>query len=101
MRLTLSKYGGLAAGIRRPAKSVDSQSLGPIDAEKLRQLVEAATTKPSQGKVEGAERARDAMAYEVTIKDDEASAVLAQSDVDMSASFAALVKWIDAHGKVE
>jgi hypothetical protein len=94
MKVTLATHGGLAAAIniRLPPRVVDTETLpGPAAAE-LSRLVAAA--KAVNASPAGDERARDAMSYTITVEERGQSTTLAQSDVTMSAQFAALLNWL-------
>jgi hypothetical protein len=97
MKVSLMKHGGLAAATRRPPVLVDSSTLpGPAAAE-LARLVAAAKAEPAV-KEEKPGRARDAISYTITLEqDDVASTIIRQSDTTMSASFAALLEWLERH----
>lgn len=96
MKVTLEKYGGLAAGIRRPPKTIDAGGLSASVAEELQKLVDAAkSAAPAGGDEPG--RARDAMSYNITVEQDGQPVVLEQSDGAMSPEFRKLVRWLDSH----
>ena len=78
MKVTLATHGGQAAAIniRLPPRVVDSEAL----------------PEPAAG-----ELSRDAMSYMITIEERGQSTTLAQSDVTMSAQFAALLNWLQRH----
>jgi hypothetical protein len=94
MRVTLTKHGGLAAGIRRPPRVVEADALTPEAAEKLARLVASAKAAPSAGG-SGPGRARDAMGYTISVEDGGQSTLLRQSDANMSPAFAALLEWLE------
>ena len=97
MKVTLATHGGQAAAIniRLPPQVVDSETLPEPVAGELSRLVAAA--KAVKASPEGDERARDAMSYMITIEERGQSTTLAQSDVTMSAQFAALLNWLQRH----
>ena len=97
MKLTLSTYGGIAGGLRRPDLTVDSASIPADAARQMDELVEAA--KGDDRGAAGPGSAGDAMEYEIKIEEGAASSVIGRSDAEMSPSFAALMKWIKAHGQ--
>ena len=97
MKLTLSTYGGIAGGLRRPDLVVDSDSVPADAARQLGELVKAA--KGDDRGAAGPGSARDAMEYEIRIEEGSASSVIGRSDAEMSTSFAALMRWIKAHGQ--
>ena len=99
MKVTLTTHGGLAAAIhiQLPPRVVDTETLpGPAAAE-LSRLVAAA--KGVNASAAGDERARDAMSYMITVEERGQSTTLAQSDVTMSAQFAALLNWLQQHAE--
>lgn len=97
MKVTLTKHGGLAFGIRRPPCVVESSTLPEPEAEELARLVVAAKTATAvKGEQPG--RARDAMSYTITIEEvGSEPTVISQSDITMSPLFAALLEWIERH----
>jgi hypothetical protein len=97
MTVTLSTYGGLAAGIRRLPRTVKSSNLAEPVAAELRQLVTAAKAAPSV-KEERPGRARDAVSYTIRVEEDGGEIfTMSQSDATMSPAFAALLEWLDRH----
>jgi hypothetical protein len=97
MKVTLATHGGLAAAINMqlPPRVVDTETLPRPAAAELSRLVTAAkavNASPSSGG-----HARDAMSYMITVEERGQSTTLAQSDVTMSAQFAALLKWLQQH----
>ena len=97
MTVSLSTYGGLAAGVRRPPRIVKSSALPKQLAAELAQLV-AAVKAASSIKEERPGRARDAMSYTITLEEDDGEiSSITQSDTTMSAAFAALLEWLDRH----
>ena len=97
MKVTLATHGGLAAAInmRLPPRVVDTETLPRPAAAELSRLVAAA--KAVNAFPAGGERARDAMSYMITVEERGQSTTLAQSDVTMSAQFAALLNWLQEH----
>ena len=97
MKVTLATYGGLAAAInmRLPPRVVDTETLPTSAAAELSRLVAAA--KAVNAFPAGGDRARDAMSYMITVEERGQSTTLAQSDVTMSAQFAALLNWLQEH----
>ena len=97
MKVTLSKYGGLAAGMRRPPKVVDSKDLSAADAQELARLVQAAMADPATTgeAASSAGPARDAMRYRIEIEDGGETRTLSASDGSLSATFAALRDWLE------
>lgn len=96
MKVTLTKYGGLAAGIRRPPCIVDSSALPEPTAAELARLVAAVKAAPAVTE-ERPGRARDAMSYTITVEEDGQPTVLRQSDTAISPAFAALLTWLERH----
>ncbi len=97
MRVTLEQHGGLAAGVRRRPRVVDTAALAPEATGALAKLVaEAKAAPPPAGG--GARRAPDVMAHTITVEDDgQPPLVLRGSDAGMSDAFAALLEWLEAH----
>jgi hypothetical protein len=97
MKVTLTRHGGLAAGIRRPPCVIESSSLPKPVAEELAQLVMVAKT----GKTVAEDKpgsARDAMSYTIMIEDgDVVPFIIRQSDITMAPWFAALLQWLELH----
>jgi hypothetical protein len=98
MKVTLQEYGGIAAGIRRPPRTLDTATLAPAQAEELTRLVFAATAASAGGDA-GPGRARDAMSYEMTIEDGGRHTVLRGADNAMSPAFAELCAQVKRLGK--
>jgi hypothetical protein len=94
MKVTLTTHGGLAAGMRRPSRIVDSSALPEPAAAELARLVAAVKAAPAV-KEDRSERARDAMTYTITVEEDGHSVVLRQSDTAISPAFAALLTWLE------
>lgn len=99
MKITLEQHGGLAAGIRRRPRAVESSGLAPEAAAALARLVTEAKAAPAPGG--GAvRRAPDAMSHTITVEEDgQQPVVLRQSDAGMSDAFAALLEWIEEHAE--
>src|SRR4051794_12853461 len=94
MKVTLAKHGGQAAGMRRPPRGVDSDTLPKPVAGELARLVAVAKSVPA-AETGGPGRARDAMGYTITVEDGGRTTVLRQSDTAMSPEFAALLQWLE------
>src|SRR5262245_23195448 len=94
MKVTLTKHGGLAAGMRRPPCVVESSTLSPVAAVELGRLVSAAQAKPA-AVAEKPESARDAISYSITIEEGGKVTTLRQSDVTVTREFTALVDWLE------
>lgn len=101
MKITLEQHGGLAAGVRRQPRSVDTGALAPGAAAELAKLVAEAKAASAPGRSE-ARRVPDAMGYTITVEDDgQPPLVLRASDADMPDAFAALLDWLGEHAKSE
>ena len=97
MKITLSTYGGLAAGIRRPPRIVESSRLPVAAAAELARLA-AAIKAETASQEQRPGRARDAMSYKITLDEDGSeTTVITQSDTTMTPAFAALVQWLEGH----
>ena len=94
MRLTLARYGGFAAGLRRKPQVVDTDTLPAESAAELTELFTAAKVCPRQEET-GPGRACDAMSYTITVEDGGESTLLRGSDTNMSPAFAALLRCLD------
>ena len=98
MKVTLTKYGGMAAVIRRPPYIVESSALPEPAAAELAWLVAAVKAAPAP-KERGPGQARDAMSYTITLEEEgaEPAVELSQSDTNMTPSFAALLEWLERY----
>ena len=97
MKVTLATHGGLAAAIniQRPPRVVDTETLtGPAAADLSRLVAAAKAVNASPARDE---RARDAMSYTITVEERGQSTTLTQTDMTMSAQFAALLNWLQLH----
>lgn len=95
MRIILEQHGGLAAGVRRQPRVVDSSGLAPEAGAAMAGLAAEAKAAAASS---GARRAPDAMGYTITIEEDgRPPAVLRASDSGMPDAFAALLDWIEEH----
>jgi hypothetical protein len=93
MRITLTRHGGLLAGMKRPPRIIDVTLLDPGRAERLRTLVAQAI---------GAQRDRDAqrvmpdaMSYSIAIEDGGQVTTLKQTEPTESSPFADLLEFIE------
>jgi hypothetical protein len=93
MRITLTRHGGLLAGMKRPPRIIDVTSLDPERAERLRTLVARAI---------GAQRDRDsvraipdAMSYSIAIEDEGQVTTLKQTEPTESSPFADLLEFLE------
>ena len=96
MKLTLTKDGGQAAGMRRPRQVLDADALPKPAAGELARLVAAAKAVPTAVQKES-KQARDAMTLTITVDDDGGTTVLSQSDMNMCPAFAALFTCLERH----
>ena len=94
MKLSLATHGGLAAGMRRPVQTVDTDKLPAAAAREVTAAVAAARASP--GGADSA-KARDAMSYVVTVEEDGASTELRQSDATLSPEFDALMACLEKY----
>jgi hypothetical protein len=99
MKLTLARFGGFAAGIKRPSKIVDSARLPETAARELARLVEAAKASQASSASAGPGASRDAMTTRITIDDASDTLVLSASDGQFPPAFAALRDWLEIHGR--
>lgn len=96
MKVTLTKHGGLAAGIRRSPDVVESSVLPEPVAAELVKLVAALKAAPVVSE-EKPGRARDAMTYTISVDEDGQVSVFRQSDTGMSEAFANFLTWLERH----
>ena len=97
MKVTLEQHGGLAAGVRRRPRVVETGALAPGAAAELAKLVAEARAASAPGG-SGTRRAPDAMGYTITVEDGgQPPLVLRASDADMPDAFAALLDWVEEH----
>lgn len=95
MKVTITKHGGLAAGIRQPPLIVDSAELSEGAALELERLAKAVMAAPPAA-AQGPGRARDAMSYKVKVEEETgAETVFNGSDITMTPSFASLLEWLE------
>jgi hypothetical protein len=95
MKVTLTKYGGLAAGLRQPPVLVESGTLSEEAARELTRLVEAVKAAPPQRALDPG-RARDAMSYKVIVEEENGEETeIRGSDTTMTVSFALLLDWLE------
>lgn len=98
MKVTVTRFGGLAAGIRKPPQIVDSSGLAESTAAELKGLLESARNKPAIPEARPGS-ARDAMTYRIVVEGEAHPLVLSQSDTTMSPEFSALLAWVDRHAR--
>ena len=99
MRITLTKHGGLAAGMRLPEQSIDppqSIDLDKLDsstAARVSNLVKVAVDTARDGSPSRA--MPDAMSYIIKVEDGEKVTTLRESDASMSPAFAELLDTLE------
>jgi hypothetical protein len=96
MRVTLTRAGGIAAGIRRPALVVSTAALSPTNAAELSRLVAEAKLAPVPP-ADPPGRARDAMSYTIIVENGSPPTQLRCSDANMTPALAALLSWLERH----
>jgi len=94
MKLTLKHSGGLAAGMRRPPRVLDTNSLSMQNANQLSQLVRMAIAEPSTDN-QAPGPCRDGMSYSLTIDVDGNLTDLRGSDAVMTPAFAKLIDYLE------
>lgn len=94
MRISLQTYGGIAGGMRLPARSLDTAALGEDDAEKTARLVDAALRDHPHAPPSAARA--DAMSYTIAIEDGGKASAITENDMSMTPAFAALLEWLEA-----
>lgn len=94
MKVTLKHAGGLAAGMRRPPRVLDTTALSAPNAKLLSELAAAAVAEDPE-KLQSADRGRDGMSYTMTIDVDGTLSVLHRTDMGMTSAFAALLDHIE------
>jgi hypothetical protein len=99
MKVTLTKHGGLAVGLRQPPVLVESGKLSEEAARELAWLVEAVKAAPPNPAL-GPGRARDPMSYKVIVEEENGEKTeIHGSDTTMTASFALLLRWLEHQGR--
>jgi hypothetical protein len=98
MRLKLQSFGGLAAGMRRPALHVD---LDDIDAGAGRRIAALLTLAQRGMKLAHAAAAPDEMSYRVTAEHEGRVDAVEGSDSTMTPEFAELLDLLRAHAAPE
>ena len=93
MRITLTRHGGLLAGMKRPPRIIDVTSLDPARAERLRALV--ASALGAQRDREATRVMPDAMSYAIAIEDEGRVVTLKQAEPTESSPFADLLEFIE------
>jgi hypothetical protein len=99
MIVSLSKHGGLAAGIRlrQPPVVVDAKALPPQAARDLAVMVDAAVK--AHEPAPPTEPHPDSMSYTITVERDGTTVTLKARNSAMSSSFRELRDWIEGHGR--
>lgn len=99
MIVSLSKHGGLAAGVRlrQPPLKVDAAALEPQAARDLAEMVDAAVK--SDASPAPAEPHPDSMSYTITVERDGTTLTLKARNSAMSPPFRELRDWIESHGR--
>ncbi len=101
MIVSLSKHGGLAAGIRlrQPPLKVDAEALPPEAARDLAEMVDAAAK--ADAPPAPSEPHPDSMSYTITVERDGTTLTLKARNSAMSPPFRELRDWIERHGRRE
>jgi hypothetical protein len=94
MKVILRTYGGFAPALQPKPCEVDDCELQPRDAKALEQLVDALP----QGHAETAPRP-DERHYEIAIESAQHASVVRCADSNMSDAHAALVEFVERHGR--
>ena len=99
MIVSLSKHGGLAAGVRlrQPPIVVDAAALPEQAARALGDMIDAAVKANSPASP--AEPHPDSMSYTITVERDGTTVTLKAANLAMSAPFRELRDWIERHGR--
>jgi hypothetical protein len=103
MRITLTRHGGLLAGMKRPPRIIEVTSLDPARAERLRTLVANAIGAPRErdasvaADVSAAARSAmaDAMSYSIAIEDEGRVTTLKQTEPTAASPFADLLEFLE------
>ena len=108
MRITLTRHGGLLAGMKRPPRIIDVTSLDPERAERLRALVARAigaqrnpadlSTEAPRAEVEARSAKPDAMSYSIAVEDDGQVTTLKQTEPTEPSPFADLLEFLETLG---
>jgi hypothetical protein len=96
MKITLREHGGLAAGIKRSATVIDTDTLPKAEAAAADALL-ARAKEDAVVAEQPARRVPDAMSYTIEIEADGRALKLSGSDTNMNPGFAALKEWIERH----
>lgn len=101
MIVSLSKHGGLAAGVRlrQPPLKVNAEALPPEAAHDLAEMVDAAAKADAPSAP--SEPHPDSMSYTITVERDGTTLTLKARNSAMSPPFRDLRDWIERHGRRE
>ncbi len=101
MIVSLSKHGGLAAGVRlrQPPLKVDAEALPPEAARDLAEMVDAAAARAKADAPPASEPHPDSMSYTITVERDGTTLTLKARNSAMSPPFRDLRDWIERHGR--
>jgi emfourin len=94
MRITLTRHGGLLAGMKRPPRIIDVTSLDPERAERLRALV-ARAIGAQRDRAEARSAKPDAMSYSIAVEDDGQVTTLTQTEPTEPSPFADLLEFLE------
>ena len=94
MKVTLRTYGGFAPALQPKPCEVDECELQPRDAKALEQLVEALPEAQGESPPRPDERH-----YEIAIQSAQRATVVRCADSSMSDAHAALVEFVERHGR--
>ena len=94
MKVILRTYGGFAPALHPKPCAVDECELQPHDAKALEQLVDALPDAPAEASPRPDERH-----YEIAIESPRRNTVVRCADSSMSDAHAALVEFVERHGR--
>src|SRR5688572_4727180 len=97
MHITLKAHGGLAAGIQRPASSIDTAALDERESARVEHLVQsvmdAAAAPPPPWP------SPDAMTYTLTVKEGGRVRTIKVSDNDMTPELGELIDYLEQQAR--
>ena len=93
MRITLTRHGGQLAGMRLPPHVIDTGTLDPVRAERLKSLVARALA--SRSSASSSRGMPDAMSYSITIDDEGSSTTLKEGEAMSSSPFGDLLEFLE------
>jgi hypothetical protein len=96
MRITLTRHGGQLAGMRLPPSVIDTATLDPVRAERLKALVARALASRSGGS--SSRGMPDARSYSITIDDEGSSTTLKEGESMASSPFTELLEFLEQLG---